>query len=49
MIEYSAGDPQYVKQPDTRKYADGENGSYIPMYQVDLTTPLRDLSICPIK
>lgn len=35
MIEYSAGDPQYVKQPDTRKYADGENGSYIPMYQVD--------------
>ncbi|WP_274652509.1 hypothetical protein [Paenibacillus humicola] len=38
FIEYASGDPQYPQKVDTSKYADGDNGSYIPKYQVDFSS-----------
>ncbi|MBW7453415.1 hypothetical protein ACFOLF_10035 [Paenibacillus sepulcri] len=38
FIEYAAGDPHYAQKVDTGKYADGENGTYIPNYQVDFSS-----------
>lgn len=38
FIEYSKGDPHYIQPVDTSKFADGENGTYIPKYQVDFKT-----------
>lgn len=38
FIEYSKGDPHYIQPVDTAKYADGENGTYIPKYQVDFAS-----------
>nr|WP_235355907.1 hypothetical protein [Aneurinibacillus migulanus] len=38
FIEYSKGDPHYIQPVDTGKYADGENGTYIPKYQVDFAS-----------
>nr|WP_246009446.1 hypothetical protein [Brevibacillus fluminis] len=37
-IEYASGDPHYIKQVDISKFADGENGRYIPKYQVDFNS-----------
>ncbi len=34
-IEYSSGDPHYVEQVDTEEYASGEDGTYVPNYQVN--------------
>ncbi|WP_407669851.1 hypothetical protein [Paenibacillus albus] len=38
FIEYSAGDPHYTQKLATDKYADGEDGAYIPKIQVDYST-----------
>jgi hypothetical protein len=38
FIEYGKGDPHYIQQVDTSKFADGENGAYIPKYQVDFAS-----------
>ncbi|NBD26234.1 hypothetical protein [Paenibacillus glycinis] len=38
FIEYASGDPQYSQKVDTGKYADGEDGSYIPNYQIDFSS-----------
>lgn len=35
FIEYASGDPQYAQKIDTGKFADGDDGSYIPNIQVD--------------
>ncbi|MGE5704380.1 MAG: hypothetical protein ACM32O_17785, partial [Clostridia bacterium] len=37
-IEYVSGDPHYITKVDTSKFADGEEGRYIPKYQVDFGT-----------
>ncbi|WP_255298548.1 hypothetical protein [Brevibacillus dissolubilis] len=37
-LEYSSGDPHYITKVDTSKFADGEDGKYIPKYQVDYGT-----------
>lgn len=37
-IEYSSGDPHYISQVDISKFADGENGRYIPKIQVDFAS-----------
>ncbi|MFY0545248.1 hypothetical protein [Brevibacillus sp. H7] len=38
FVEYASGDPHYIQKVDTSKFADGENGRYIPKYQVDYAT-----------
>jgi hypothetical protein len=38
FIEYSKADPHYIQPVDTGKFADGENGTYIPKYQVDFAS-----------
>ncbi|SFI90271.1 hypothetical protein SAMN02799624_02590 [Paenibacillus sp. UNC496MF] len=38
FIEYASGDPQYPQPVDTGKFADGENGAYIPNYQVNFAS-----------
>jgi hypothetical protein len=38
FVEYASGDPHYIKPVDTSKFADGEEGRYIPKYQVDFST-----------
>ncbi|MBW7474384.1 hypothetical protein K0T92_06475 [Paenibacillus oenotherae] len=38
FIEYVSGDPHYAQKVDTAKFADGENGTYTPKYQVDFGT-----------
>jgi hypothetical protein len=38
FVEYASGDPHYIQKVDTSKFADGENGRYIPKYQVDYST-----------
>lgn len=38
LIEYAAGDPHYAQEVDTKKYADGEDGAYVPKYQVDFSS-----------
>ncbi len=35
LIEYTNGDPHYIQEVDTDEYASGENGAYIPNYQVN--------------
>ncbi|MBW3112099.1 hypothetical protein KYJ26_09680 [Bacillus sp. MCCB 382] len=35
FIEYSAGDPHYKNEVDTSEYASNDDGSYVPMYQVN--------------
>ncbi|KPL58678.1 hypothetical protein [Rossellomorea vietnamensis] len=35
FIEYSAGDPHYKGKVDTSEYAANDDGSYVPMYQVN--------------
>ncbi|PFA63255.1 hypothetical protein CN378_19765 [Bacillus sp. AFS015802] len=35
FIEYSAGDPHYQNEVDTSEYASIDDGSYVPMYQVN--------------
>ncbi|MCC5801076.1 hypothetical protein [Rossellomorea vietnamensis] len=35
FIEYSQGDPHYKKEVDTSEYASNDDGSYVPMYQVN--------------
>ncbi|MBM7567404.1 hypothetical protein [Paenibacillus sacheonensis] len=38
FIEYASGDPHYNQKVDTGKYADGEDGAYIPNYQVNFAS-----------
>lgn len=38
FIEYVSGDPHYAQKVNTDKFADGENGTYIPNYQVDFSS-----------
>ncbi|MBO8163998.1 MAG: hypothetical protein H0Z34_09820 [Brevibacillus sp.] len=38
FVEYAAGDPHYITAVDTSKFADGEDGHYLPKYQVDFAT-----------
>jgi hypothetical protein len=38
FVEYASGDPHYIAPVDTSKFADGENGRYIPAYQVDFAS-----------
>ncbi|MEK0315363.1 hypothetical protein [Cohnella sp. 56] len=38
MIEYAGGDPHYAQPVDTKKFADGEDGAYVPNYQVDFAS-----------
>ncbi len=35
LIEYSKGDPHYIQEVDTAEYAAGEDGAYVPNYQVN--------------
>lgn len=35
FIEYSKGDPHYNQQVDTSEYAPGEEGTYVPEFQVN--------------
>ncbi|MBP1933808.1 hypothetical protein J2Z37_003821 [Ammoniphilus resinae] len=35
FIEYQSADPHYIQPVDTSKFTDGENGAYIPKYQLD--------------
>lgn len=37
-IEYASGDPHYSQKVDTGKFADGEDGAYVPNYQVDFAS-----------
>ncbi|MBW5447250.1 hypothetical protein GE107_14435 [Cohnella sp. CFH 77786] len=38
LIEYAQGDPHYAQKVDTGKFADGENGAYVPKFQVDFSS-----------
>lgn len=38
LIEYDKGDPHYPQQVDTDKYAAGEDGAYVPIFQVDFAS-----------
>jgi hypothetical protein len=38
FIEYVSGDPHYAQKVDTAKFADGEDGTYIPKFQVDFSS-----------
>jgi hypothetical protein len=38
FIEYVSGDPHNAQKVNTDKFADGENGTYIPNYQVDFSS-----------
>ncbi|WP_135554418.1 hypothetical protein [Paenibacillus cymbidii] len=38
FIEFAKGDPHYLKPIDTAKFAEGEDGAYIPKYQVDFSS-----------
>lgn len=35
FIEYAKGDPHYIQDVDTTKYASGEENTYVPEYQVN--------------
>ena len=35
MIEYSKGDPHYTQEVDISEYASGEDGTFVPTYQVN--------------
>ncbi|MCG3086279.1 hypothetical protein JEG43_08550 [Anoxybacillus sp. LAT_35] len=38
FIEYESGDPHYIQQVDTDIYAENDDGTYVPVYQVDFQT-----------
>ncbi|MDQ0245190.1 hypothetical protein J2S09_002766 [Bacillus fengqiuensis] len=38
LIEYSSGDPHYIQKVDTNVYAQNDDDSYVPIYQVDFKT-----------
>lgn len=38
LIEYSSGDPHYIQNVDTKDYAENDDDSYVPMYQVNFET-----------
>ena len=38
LIEYAEGDPHYAQEVNVKKYADGEDGAYVPNYQVDFSS-----------
>lgn len=38
LIEYAEGDPHYAQGVDTKKFADGEDGAYVPKFQIDFST-----------
>lgn len=38
LIEYESGDPHYIQQVDTDVYAENDDGTYVPVYQVDFQT-----------
>jgi hypothetical protein len=38
LIEYTSADPHYAQKVDTGVYANNEDDSYVPMYQVDFKT-----------
>ncbi|AGE23453.1 hypothetical protein QWV57_14585 [Geobacillus zalihae] len=35
FIEYAGGDPHYAQKVDTGVYAENDDGTYVPVYQVD--------------
>ena len=35
FIEYAGGDPHYAQKVDTDVYAENDDGTYVPVYQVD--------------
>ncbi|SFA39810.1 hypothetical protein SAMN05192569_1001405 [Parageobacillus thermantarcticus] len=35
FIEYASGDPHYAQKVDTSVYAENDDGTYVPVYQVD--------------
>jgi hypothetical protein len=35
LIEYSSGDPHYIEKVDTEVYAENDDKTYVPVYQVD--------------
>ncbi|PAQ13969.1 hypothetical protein CD798_12780 [Bacillaceae bacterium SAOS 7] len=35
LIEYAKGDPHYIQKVDTGEYAANDDGTYVPMYQVN--------------
>ncbi|GLH64556.1 hypothetical protein [Parageobacillus sp. G301] len=35
LIEYASGDPHYAQKVDTSVYAENDDGTYVPVYQVD--------------
>ncbi|WLR49933.1 hypothetical protein LC040_11585 [Bacillus tianshenii] len=35
FIEFAGGDPHYIEKVNTEEYASNEDGSYVPVYQVD--------------
>lgn len=38
FMEYSSGDPHYVQQVDTSVYAENDDKTYVPVYQVNFKT-----------
>lgn len=38
FMEYSSGDPHYVQKVDTSEYAENDDKTYTPVYQVDFKT-----------
>ncbi|MGR3763308.1 hypothetical protein [Rossellomorea sp. NS-SX7] len=38
FIEYSSGDPHYKEEVNTSEYASNDDGSYVPVYQVNFET-----------
>lgn len=38
LIEYSKGDPHYTQEVNTSEYASNDDGTYVPVYQVDFKT-----------
>lgn len=38
LIEYAQGDPHYAQAVDVSKYADGEDGTYVPKFQIDYSS-----------
>ncbi|GIW50415.1 MAG: hypothetical protein KatS3mg080_1026 [Anoxybacillus sp.] len=38
FIEYESGDPHYIQQVDTDIYAENDDGTYVPVYQIDFQT-----------
>lgn len=38
LIEYESGDPHYIQQVDTDVYAENDDETYVPVYQVNFQT-----------